>query len=321
MLQAFLDDIVAHPDDPSLWLILADWLEERDDPRGELVRLTRAPRIDDGGQARVQALLAAGVEPVVPRLAMHGFDFVWVPPGRFLLGSPVEEDYRDDDEARHPVTITAGFWIGVGPVTQGQWRAVMGNNPSAFSRDGTQSDRVRNVPDDALARFPVESVTWDDVPRFRERAGQLLGRAVRLPTEAEWEYAARAGTTTPFPFGPTLNGVAANCDGTTPYGTKRPGPYRGRPTPVGSYPPNAWGLVDAIGNVGEWVRDAFRRDYEALPPTDPVWEEDDPRRVVFRGGSWDRNPIYCRAAYRNHIGPRAATNNIGFRIVLGAVLT
>jgi uncharacterized protein (TIGR02996 family) len=321
--QAFLDSIVASPDDPTTWLVLADWLEDHDDPRAELVRLTWSLTHESHHrefrtrQSRLQGLLAAGVQPVVPQLALAGdFEFAWIPPGSFLIGSPVREISRDPDETRHEVTLTHGFWLGIYPVTQDQWRTVMGNNPSAFSRSGEDAQAVASLSDDEVDRLPVENVSWDDLPAFFAALGARLGRVVRLPTEAEWEYACRAGTTTPFHFGDVLNGEQANVDGKYPYGMARKGPSRERTTVVGSFPPNPWGLYDMHGNVGEWVRDSFRLDFENLPPTDPVQDVPDAPRRIFRGGAWDHRPIHCRCAYRNHVGPVARDNNVGFRVVL-----
>jgi uncharacterized protein (TIGR02996 family) len=322
MEQAFLASIVAQPEDPSTWLILADWLEDQSDPRAELVRLTWSLQHDTTHSAfaqrqqRVQGLLASGVQPVVPRLHLSGFDFVWIPPGSFRIGSPPDEASRDDDETQHVVHIAPGFWMGAYPVTQGQWMTLMEQNPSDFSASSNSFRHITQLSEEERLRLPVEKVNSEEAAQFAARVNWLVGRPVGLPTEAQWEYACRAGTTTVFPFGNVLDGTQANCQGSFPYGTKSRGPYLSRTTPVGSYPPNAWGLYDMIGNVGEWTRDTFRPDYEALPARNPVWEEESPRRVVFRGGSWDRNPIYCRAAYRNHIGAQARTNNIGFRLVL-----
>src|SRR5262249_43513092 len=150
------------------------------------------------------------------------------------------------DHVQHPVTLTRGFWMGVYPVTQCQWRDVMGNNPSCYSRHGGHKDRVVHIADADLDRFPVEEVSWDDAQEFCAPLSERRGGTVRLPTEAEWEYACRAGTTSRFHFGPGCDGTQANCNGELPCGSfywKR-GPFLNRTTAVGSYPPNAWGLYD-----------------------------------------------------------------------------
>jgi uncharacterized protein (TIGR02996 family) len=312
--QAFLDDIVAHPEDPSLWLILADWLDEREDPRAELVRLNWSLRHErdhadfPAREARVQALLADGTLPVMPRLTLQTFEFTWIPPGTFLMGSPEEEANRNPDEDQHIVTLPAGFWLGTYEVTQQQYLAVMGTNPAVFTKSGSHQERVKRVRNADLLRFPVETVSWDDANEFAAKLGTVLGRVARLPTETEWEYACRAGTTSPFCFGSILNGKQANVDGNYPYGTEKKGRYLRRPQPVGCYPPNPFGLYDMHGNVWEWTSDLHKRGSRAAK-TGP--------RVV-KGGSWDSFNRNCRAAYRNDFPPSTRNNVIGLRVLLPA---
>src|SRR5262249_47079270 len=146
-----------------------------------------------------------------------------------------------DDETLHRVTLTQGFHLGVHQVTQAQWQAIMGNNPSNF----TGNDR------------PVEMVSWNDCVDFCKRLGEKTGMWFRLPTEAEWEYACRAGTTTPFHFGETISTDQANYDGNYTYGNGTRGVYRKRTKPAGSFPANAWGLHEMHGNVWEWCQDGY----------------------------------------------------------------
>jgi len=179
-----------------------------------------------------------------------GMELVLIPPGDFLMGSPEEEKDRRDDETLHRVRITEPFHLSVYKVTQSEYERVMGENPSHFSSGGGGNVQVSNLE---TSRFPVEQVTWEDAIDFCRKLSLLpeekaAGRIYRLPTEAEWEYACRASTATPFHFGSQLNGREANCDG-TPYGTDTEGPYLGRTTSVGSYQPNAFGLYDMHGNV------------------------------------------------------------------------
>jgi uncharacterized protein (TIGR02996 family) len=320
--QAFLDDVVAHPDDPSLWLILADWLDEREDPRAELVRLTWQLQYESdhadfaSRQARVQALLAGGMKPVRPRCTLDGIDFAWVPPGTFLMGSPRDEPERGEDEKQHRVTLTAAFWMGVYPVTQAQWRAVMGDNPSAFTRNGRSAGSVEDLSDADLDRFPVESLTWDQAQEFCTNLSSRLGRRIRLPTEAQWEYACRAGTTSPFHFGSVLAGHEATCDGSVPYCTTEVGPNSRHPTPVGlpSHPPNAWGLCDMHGNVWEMCRDAYRKTYHRLPGTDPLHDPPSATRRVLRGGSWGIRARWCRSTDRHTVSHSGTSSGYGFRV-------
>jgi formylglycine-generating enzyme required for sulfatase activity len=169
-----------------------------------------------------------------------GMKFVWIPPGSFMMGSPKGEKGRAANETQHKVTLTKGFFMGVYTVTQEQWKEVMGNNPSFFR---------------GKKNLPVENVTWNDCQEFVKKLREKDKKAYRLPTEAEWEYACRAGTTTPFYFGETISTDQANYDGNSVYGNGKKGIYRGKTTPVGSFPPNAFGLYDMHGNLWQWCQD------------------------------------------------------------------
>jgi sulfatase modifying factor 1 len=309
---AFLRSIVDNPGDVALWLILADWLEEHDDPRrAELLRLHRSliatccepeqhpERAQQ--QARLVQLLTAGVRPSVPRQTLtlakgESMAFAWIPPGIFLMGSPKTEAERQSNERQHRVTLTRGLWLGVTPVTQAQWQAVMGNNPSGFKGDN----------------LPVETVSWDDCQEFCRQLSERLGKSLRLPTEAEWEYACRAGTTTPFFFGPTLSSEQANYDGRYPYGAGPTGEHRGKTTAVCSFPSNAWGLYDLHGNVWEWCQDWYGA-YGSKAVPDPVGSKHGTARVL-RGGSWNDQPRLCRAANRGWNAPAIRCIDFGLRV-------
>jgi uncharacterized protein (TIGR02996 family) len=312
MLEDLLLGIVSDPQDEDRYLVLADWLEEYDDPRrAELLRLHRrllATCCEPDGhperaawQARIVELLAEGVRPCVPQRTVDlgggvAMTFSFVPPGSFLMGSPPQEEGRQDDERRHRVTLTRGFWMGVHPVTQAQWRAVTGRNPSGFEGD----------------TLPVELVRWFECRDFAESLSRQVGEWFRLPTEAEWEYACRAGTTTPFHFGETLGTDQANHNGQNTDGDSV---YREWTTPVGGFPPNAWGLHDMHGNVAEWCQDEYA-PY-------PTGEVEDPRVAdasgVFaqRGGAWDFGPRACRSASRLWGEIEFNTYNVGCRVLLG----
>ncbi len=225
-----------------------------------------------------------------------GMTFVWVPPGTLLAGSPPEETHRRDDEPQHAVTLTRGLYLAAHPVTQAQWRAVMGNVPALF-------------PGDTL---PVEKVSWDDCQEFCERLSLQEGAEHRLPTEAEWEYACRAGTAGPFHTGSTLSTEQANYDGREAYGKGTTRPFRGATTPVGTFPANAWGLFDMHGNVWEWCSDWYG-PYPASHTTDPTGPAEGDARVL-RGGSWLNPPWYCRSAYRYWADPATRAGHIGFRV-------
>jgi formylglycine-generating enzyme required for sulfatase activity/serine/threonine protein kinase len=224
--------------------------------------------------------------------------FAWCPPGTFLMGSPPSEQERSDDETQHRVTLTKGFWLAVTAVTQAQWQAVMGSNPSHFKGD----DR------------PVEQVSWDDCQDFCRKLAERTGKTFRLPSEAEWEYACRAGTTTPFHNGCTLSTEQANYDGNHTYGPGKKGVYRHQTTPVGSFPANAWGLFEMHGNVYEWCADWYG-PYQTGDVKDPKGRNYGTTRVL-RGGSWGYHPGFCRSAYRCWNAPGSRNNSIGCRLVV-----
>ena len=228
------------------------------------------------------------------------------------MGSPSAEKGHEVDETRHRVTLTEGFWMGKYEVTQAQWESVMGrklcgllaNNPSTFKG----ADR------------PVENVSWSECQMFVEKVNaSLIGSfKVSLPTEAQWEYACRAGTTTPYSFGSSLNGDKANCDDNYPYGTTVKGKHRRETAPVGSYAPNAWGLYDMHGNVWEWCVDCYDRDFytKVSAKVDPCCVSGMYR--VLRGGSWSNHALNCRSAVRLRYGPGYRNDYLGFRLVCSA---
>jgi formylglycine-generating enzyme required for sulfatase activity/serine/threonine protein kinase len=229
-----------------------------------------------------------------------GLSFKYIPPGSFLMGSPADEAGREKDEAAFRVTLTRGFYIGVTEVTQDQWRRVMGSNPSHFKRCG------RNCP--------VENVSWHDVQKFIEKLNTRTGtRKYRLPTEAEWEYACRAGTTGPFAFGNCLNTGLANYNGRYPLAGCPGGTYISRTLPVRSFRPNRWGLYDMHGNVWEWCQ-GWLGEYPRGTAVNPVGSTNRRFRTI-RGGSWETDDLVCRSANRNIFRPGGRSVSIGFRLV------
>lgn len=230
-------------------------------------------------------------------------DFLTIPPGTYRRGSPATETGRDADEGpQHEVTISRGFQLGVYEVTQRQWKAVMGENPAVFQ----QAASPPMPADDPLDR-PVDSVSWQDAQRFLNRLNAFgLGR-FRLPTEAEWEYAARAGTTTAYPWG-----EAGDRDRTHEFAWANSRSYA-TTRAVGLKPPNAWGLHDMHGNLWEWCSDWYG-PYSAGPQTDPVGAPAG-RERVFRGGSWYDFPHVLRSANRHRHAPDGRYTAIGLRIV------
>ena len=234
-----------------------------------------------------------------------GMKFRVIPPGTFDMGSPTSEPRRLGNETPHKVTITQPKLFGVYPVTQGEWTKMTGSNPSDF----------KSVAGQDTSRFPVECVSWDDAQEFIEKLNKehaLGGWRYRLPTEAEWEYACRAGTVTPFWFGSELNGKQANCDGELPYESGE-GPNLERPSVVGAYKANPFGLYDQHGNVWEWCDDWYG-EYDTSESQDPTGASSGSSRVL-RGGSWFGYAFSCRSALRGHYVPSHRDHYIGFRVV------
>ncbi|MBE2295280.1 MAG: formylglycine-generating enzyme family protein [Phycisphaerales bacterium] len=229
--------------------------------------------------------------------------FRWLPPGQFLMGSPENEHDRGSDEFQHEVTLTRGFWLAETACTQALWQAVMGKNPSQFKGE----------------RRPVEQVSWNEVQEFIKRLNDVVpGLTARLPTEAEWEYACRAGTTTPFSFGEDITPEQVNYDGQYPYRGSKKGLSRGETVEVASLPANPWGLYEMHGNVWEWCQDQYG-DYSQGPVIDPTGTETGGRRVL-RGGSWLDDGRLVRSAYRPRHDPGFRLDFIGFRLALGPEL-
>jgi len=243
-----------------------------------------------------------------------GMKFAYIPPTGaegFLMGSPVTEEKHRPDETLHKVILTQGFYLGVYEVTQDEYQQIMGNNPSHFSAAHIKAAKI--FGQDARF-FPVERVSWNLATEFCRKLSAREGKTYRLPTEAEWEYACRAKTTTPFHFGKSCNGTEANCDGKFPYGTSVKGEDMQRTSLVGRYAPNRWGLHDMHGNVGEWCADKYG-DYPAGTVTNPTGPSSDTIYRVFRGGGWYNSPHFCRSAFRDSSSDTVATNDVGFRVV------
>lgn len=247
-----------------------------------------------------------------------GMTLVSIPAGRFDMGSPAAEEARDEDEGPlHPVRIVRAFYLGAHEVTQGQYERVMGRNPSHFTADGPRKESVAGLD---VKRFPVEGITWEEARRFCLELSRLPeerreGRRYRLPTEAEWEYACRAGTRTAFWCGATLESTQANFNGGLPYGSVSSGPWLQRPASVGSYPPNPWGLYDMQGNVWEWCEDWYGADYYGRSAQDDPRGPDAGSVIVVRGGAWTETGTSCRAADRFSYPPSGNGANVGFRVL------
>jgi len=251
-------------------------------------------------------------------------EMIAIAAGTFMMGSPEDELKRNSSEApQHEVNVAA-FFLGKYPITQAQWRAVaalpqinrqLEPDPSTFKGD----------------KLPIEQVSWHDAVEFCDRLSSHTGRDYRLPTEAEWEYACRAGTTTPFHFGETITTDLANYDGTDDpdgkwsgtYGQGPKGECRKETTPVDHFAiANAFGVCDMHGNVWEWCQDHWHDSYEGAPTDGSAWlsENENDYRVI-RGGSWLTNPRNCRSACRYYNTPDNRDLNLGFRVVCSAPRT
>jgi formylglycine-generating enzyme required for sulfatase activity len=227
-----------------------------------------------------------------------------IPEGRFLMGARATEAGYADERPQHSVRVPS-FLMGMVPVTQEQWQAVMGWLPPCRCQG---------------ARRPVDRVSWHAAREFCERLSSQTGRQYRLPSEAEWEYACRARTTTPFSCGETITTDLANYVGEHTYLAEPPGIYRHATTEVGSFPPNAFGLYDMHGNVWEWCADAWHADYVGAPSDGSVWESQRASFRVLRGGCWHDPSGLCRSATRLKHAPGEGEDFFGLRVASGPIL-
>ncbi|NES70978.1 MAG: formylglycine-generating enzyme family protein, partial [Okeania sp. SIO2D1] len=217
-------------------------------------------------------------------------EMVYIPGGSFLMGSPENEAGRESSESpQHQVSLQP-FYMSKYPITQKQYEAMMGNNPSNF-KGGSR---------------PVENVSWHNAIEFCQKLSEKTGKIYTLPSESQWEYACRAGTTTPFYFGETITSELVNYEGKI-----------GQTTDVGSFPPNAFGLYDMHGNVWEWCLDVWHNNYNGAPTDGNAWEIGGNNSYrLLRGGSWSYNSGYCRCAWRININADCFDVNCGFRVGL-----
>jgi formylglycine-generating enzyme required for sulfatase activity len=278
-----------------------------------------------------------------------------IPAGSFLMGSPQGEEGRIDAEGpQHRVEI-GEFLMGQTPITQAQWRVVAGwqppdgeswgrmlkLNPSYFQSSDKRKSGNFGLFDgeENTDQRPVEQVSWEDAIEFCKRLSKCTGRNYSLPSEAQWEYACRAGSSTPFHFGETISSELANYDGRRTYSDGPSGEYRGQTRPVGMFsanasdvkpfPANAWGLYDMHGNVWEWCLDQWHSNYDLdrVPKDGSAWLEADAKQAndykddrfikrLLRGGSWDNHPGDCRSAFRSHYKPgNVLIDSGGLRVV------
>ena len=242
-------------------------------------------------------------------------EMVHIPGGTFLMGSPESDESPISSESpQHQVTVPS-FFMGKYPVTQKQWRLVaalpkvkidLESDPSRFKGDGSTS---------LTNNLPVERVSWNHTQEFCARLSRKTNQTYRLPSEAEWEYACRGGTTTPFYFGETISTELANYDGNYTYGGGAKGEYREKTTEVGKFPANPCGLYDMCGNVWEWCEDEWHGNYINAPTDGSAWSNGSNNYMSLRGGSWINNPHYCRSASRFYDNRDYRSYVIGFRVV------
>lgn len=244
--------------------------------------------------AGLLSVLSCGNEPKPGHLSegpIEDMEFAWIPSGTFRMGSPdTEPGHLSDEGPVHDVTVR-GFELMTTEVTQGMWQKVMGANPSRSYGEGT--------------RIPVYSVSWEDCQQFIAKLNELDAEHLyRLPTEAEWEYACRAGTDTPYFWGVQMSGDYCWTSGNARQTTQ----------PIANRPGNPWGLFDMSGNVAEWCEDWYHSDYTNAPADGSAWLSPEGTQRVIRGGSWADGADYARSANRSGFSPDLRFSNIGFRV-------
>lgn len=233
-------------------------------------------------------------------------EMMFVPRGIFWMGSPENEPHHTPLEDPQHQVVVSSFWMGRYPITQAQYLAITGSNPSSFK-------------DPPVSNLPVENITWLEAKHFCNQLSQMTGRHYRLPSEAEWEYACRAGTTTPFHFGETITPDVANYNGKSIYNSGPQGQYLKKTVPVGSlaYSVNSFGLFDLHGNVAEWCEDVWHDNYQGTPIDSRAWiVSGNSQDKVVRGGSWHQGSWHCRSAARGSKRFNQRSSTIGFRVVL-----
>jgi formylglycine-generating enzyme required for sulfatase activity len=261
------------------------------------------------------------LEPLGPEAdGTPSLTMLWMPPGRFWMGSPEDEPERRSNEGPQHLVQLQGFFLSQTPITQAQWRQVADWKPN--KGEGAWNQKLNPDPSHFKGdQRPVESVGWEDAIEFCRRLSQRTGRRYTLPSEAQWEYACRAGTTTPFYCGSTISTKLANYDGNEVYGDGAKGDSRQQTTDVASFPANPWGLHDMHGNVWEWCADNWHGNYEGAPEDGNAWfdeeakdNENSMKGRLLRGGSWGGLPRSCRSACRSFKHPVGRDYGLGFRV-------
>jgi formylglycine-generating enzyme required for sulfatase activity len=263
---------------------------------------------------------ALSAEPPKEYTNSIGMKFKLIPAGEFLMGSPESESAAEsaadrDGKPQHKVRITKPFYLGVYEVTLAEYEKVMGKNPSGFGEK-----YANRMPGKDMSLYPVEAVSWDEAVEFCKKLSAQEGKNYRLPSEAEWEYACRAGTTTKWYCGDNVDELVRfawyreiSVLKTHPVGAKEPTAWGSHP--VGTREANDWGLFDMHGNVWEWCHDSYGHDYYSDEATDPTGLPEGSDRV-YRGSSWVNVATFCRSSLRNWHDPKHRFRNLGFRVAL-----
>lgn len=281
-------------------------------PTGQPLKLKRLQTVEVDPTGQIVAEPAINIayfdEPFLgPQLRkLLPLRMVQIPAGEFLMGSPITEPNRKQQEGPQRSIQVPSFYIGAFVITQKQYEVVMGSNPSYFTDDQGKDG----------ANLPVEQITWQDANTFCNQLSELTGRTYRLPSEAEWEYACRAGTTTPFCFGETLTTEIANFFEDVSFTENYEENYRNTPVAADSFWPNAFGLYNMHGNILEWCADDYHDSYQGAPSDAQKWLSNSTNTSkVTRGGSWFNNIPLCRAASRDKNTRTGRSNSFGFRVV------
>ena len=229
-------------------------------------------------------------------------EMVEIPGGSFMMGTPISKVNSYDNTApQHQVSVKS-FYIGKYEVTQEQWQTIMGTKPDFYGQGLANN-------------FPIAEVSWKDAVEFCQKLSEKAGKEYRLPTEAEWEYACRAGSATLFAYGENITAELANYDGRGSYSVAPVGEYRARLTAVGSFPPNRFGLYDMHGNAWEWCLDVYHKNYQGAPKDGSAWLEGSSGERVLRGGSWLSSAFNCRTVGRFSNAADGASVDVSFRVV------
>jgi formylglycine-generating enzyme required for sulfatase activity/predicted Ser/Thr protein kinase len=274
-------------------------------PRGTAYTTFEVVTVNRRGQISSKATRQAGYYTETLRGGVE-LDMVAIPGGSFIMGAPASEAESHESERPQRQVTLSPFYMSKYPITQAQYQAIMGNNPSQFKGNNR----------------PVENVSWNNAVEFCKKLSQTTGKDYRLPSEAQWEYACRAGTTTPFHFGETITTDLANYNSNETYREAPKGKYREQTTDVGSFSPNAFGLYDMHGNVWEWCENIWHDNYNCAPTDGSTWNSGEAKDTgVLRGGSWYSIPLNCRSANRDFSWRGFSFNHLGFRVVYFAPRT